>query len=111
MHKIIKKQDFHRVFSGQKRIHSAYFTIYWLRVDLEQPRIGIVISKKNVKLAVRRNRLRRLIKESFRQQLQQLPNVDLVVVVKKIADLATNQEVRACLNDSWLRLAKRSQLP
>lgn len=51
----------------------------------EQPqaRLGIVVAKRNVKLAVERNKLKRLVRESFRMQQQNLNGLDVVVVIKK----------------------------
>lgn len=48
-----------------------------------QARLGIVVAKRNVKLAVDRNRIKRHVRESFRQQQQSMQGLDIVVVVKK----------------------------
>ena len=48
---------------------------------LGYPRIGYSIPKRGTKLAFRRNRLKRLVKEAFRLNAHQLPKMDLVVLV------------------------------
>ena len=48
-----------------------------------QARLGIVVAKRNVRLAVARNRIKRLVRETFRHQQQRLNGLDIVVVVKK----------------------------
>lgn len=48
-----------------------------------QARLGIVVAKKNVRLAVARNKIKRVLRETFRQQQQLLNGLDVVVVVKK----------------------------
>ena len=50
--------------------------------QLEYPRIGYSIPKRGTKLAFRRNRLKRLIKEAFRLNANQLPKMDLIVLVQ-----------------------------
>ena len=50
---------------------------------LEYPRIGYSIPKRGTKLAFRRNRLKRLVKEVFRLNAHQLPKMDLIVLVQK----------------------------
>ena len=49
---------------------------------LEYPRIGYSIPKRGTKLACRRNRLKRLVKEAFRLNAHQLPKMDLIVLVQ-----------------------------
>ena len=49
---------------------------------LEYPRIGFSIPKRGTKLAFRRNRLKRLVKETFRLNSHQLPKMDLIVLVQ-----------------------------
>ena len=49
---------------------------------LEYPRIGYSIPKRGTKLAFRRNRLKRLVKEAFRLNAHQLPKMDLIVLVR-----------------------------
>ncbi len=51
------------------------------------PRLGIVVPKRGTRLAVRRNRIKRLIRESFRLHIEEIPPVDVVVqVFKSIED-------------------------
>ena len=49
---------------------------------MEYPRIGYSIPKRGTKLAFRRNRLKRLVKEAFRLNAHQLPKMDLIVLVQ-----------------------------
>lgn len=75
---------------------------------LGHPRIGMVIGKKSVKLSVERNRLKRLIRESFRQHQALLGGWDIVVVARKgIAD-SDNVEIARQFGKFWKRL-QRSQ--
>ena len=69
--------------------------------------IGITLAKKCIRKANQRNRIKRLIRESFRHRTQQLPNIDIVVVGKTGADNLTNDEIYAVLDKLWKKLAKR----
>ncbi|WP_162874136.1 ribonuclease P protein component, partial [Pseudomonas viridiflava] len=51
--------------------------------DLDHPRLGLVIGKKSVKLSVERNRLKRVIRDSFRLNQDYLVGWDIVVVARK----------------------------
>lgn len=67
-----------------------------------QGRLGIVVAKRNVRLAVNRNRLKRLIREAFRQQQHCLPGLDVVVVVRK--DFAAQANERNKLSNMLARI-------
>ena len=62
-------------------------------------RLGMVVSKKNVGLAVERNRIKRLIRESFRKQLQLYvdPGMDVVFLAQKGSAEKENKVVSANL--------------
>ena len=49
---------------------------------LEYPRIGYSIPKRGTKLAFRRNKLKRVVREAFRLNAHQLPKMDLIVLVQ-----------------------------
>ncbi len=72
----------------------------------EHPRLGLVISKKNIKLACQRNRVKRLVRESFRTQQDILGNIDVIVLARRNLDQLSNPELHKLLNKQWQRLVK-----
>ena len=62
------------------------------------PRLGIVIAKKNVKSAVQRNRLKRLVRETFRLRQEEFGTIDMVVLARQSLDKMNNQEVLIQIN-------------
>ncbi len=46
-------------------------------------RIGIIIKKKNIKLAVKRNKIRRIIYETFRLKQYKIKNIDYLLIINK----------------------------
>ena len=75
---------------------------------LHQPRLGLVIAKKNVKHAVQRNRLKRIIRESFRLQQHNLPSVDIVVLARRGVDQLDNSQLEKDLAKIWQRLSEKA---
>ena len=73
------------------------------------PRLGLTIAKKKVKKAHARNRLKRLIRETFRRRQHQLVNIDIVVMAKPQADQLSNDELQQQLHKLWKRLNHRSK--
>lgn len=94
--KIVKKQQFDAVFSHKKRMSTDSILIYYRPSNNECSRLGIITSKKNARLAHDRNRIRRILKEQFRSLYEQIPPYDFVVISKKKAAEAQNQELREC---------------
>ena len=74
--------------------------------ELDHPRLGLVIGKKSVKLAVERNRIKRQIRESFRQNQQSLIGWDIVVVARKGLGDLENGELAQQFGKLWKRLAR-----
>lgn len=76
---------------------------------LGHPRLGFVISKKNVRRAVKRNRVRRIIRESFRLHQHQLPAVDMIVLARQGIDDLDSSELHKLAKKSWSRLNKKAK--
>lgn len=72
-----------------------------------EARLGMAVGVRAAGNAVRRNRLRRLIRESFRLHRSELPAVDLVVSVRPAAVQAPNAAIFASLDALWRRVAAR----
>ena len=61
--------DFRKAFREGKRFKSPHFALYIRRNSLVEGRFGVSFSKAHCKLATRRNRLRRIAKEEFRNNV------------------------------------------
>ncbi len=87
--------EFQLVFGEGKRLSGACFRLHaHLRSDAQQARVGVAVSKRVDKAAVGRNRVRRQIHETFRQQRASLPPGDFVFVAKPDAKKADNAALR-----------------
>lgn len=70
-------------FKGKSIARGALFVVYSPRkinhAKIDQvSRLGMVISKRNARLAVSRNAIKRVIREAYRQRRNDLPKKDLV---------------------------------
>ncbi|WP_151704847.1 ribonuclease P protein component [Nitrincola alkalilacustris] len=101
--------DFKRVFDGAVfKVSEQPLLILASPNDLDHPRIGFVISKKNIRRAVKRNRVRRIIRESFRLNQHNLPNIDMVILARKDLDKLDNVALFQLMNRNWSRLSKKA---
>lgn len=71
-----------------------------------EARLGLAIAKKHVKLAVGRNRIKRVIRDSFRHHQQLLMGLDLVVLTRTGAVDQPNKRLFSSLEAHWKRLAE-----
>lgn len=99
--------EFKRVFAKPERSTDNYFTVLAIVNELDHPRLGLAIAKKNVKRAVDRNRIKRSARESFRLQQHEITNLDFVVMARRDAATANSKILQVSLNNHWLKLIKR----
>ena len=83
------------------------FTVVAYRNDCGYPRLGLAVSKKAAGCNVRRNELKRLIRESFRHAQSTLPPLDLVVITRHGSRDASGSEMRTSLEGHWRRIVQK----
>ena len=98
--------DFKRVFRANRRSADRYFVVLFRRNDQPAGRLGLAIAKKQIRLAVGRNRLKRLIRESYRLNKQQLKGLDIVIMARQKAGSAINADLFASLERHWQTLIR-----
>lgn len=87
MQTIKKNIEFQSVFQKGSWFGAEYIVIYLLLNHKEKNRVGIAVSKKIAK-SVKRNRIRRVIREAYRLHENRLQKgYDIVIVWKNGVDL------------------------
>ena len=104
--KLLKPAEFKQVFNAANRVSDRHLTVFYNANDLHQARLGLAISKKVSKLAVDRNRIKRLARETFRLNQQQLPFLDFVVLARPSAVKTDNKVLIASFNKLWDKLSQ-----
>jgi ribonuclease P protein component len=103
-HRLLSSSDFDSVFRQSQRSADRFFTVLYRPNSLDIPRLGFAISRKKVRHASDRNRLKRLVRESFRIRCVELPAVDLVVLARDAAQGTANSELFISLGRHWSKL-------
>ena len=101
------KAEYQRVFTRRKRLFGRFCVLYYQRNELGCPRLGIIVSKHNVRHAVLRNRLKRQVRELFRLIQKDLPAVDIVIIAKSGAGQASKRELQQCLKELMKQLVRQ----
>ncbi len=105
-YRLRRNSDFQRVRHVGQSYASPLLVLAFLRNNLDHSRFGFVVSKKLGK-AVRRNKIKRRIREAARLRLQHIaPGYDLVFIARQRATQATYWELAAAMEE----LAKRASL-
>lgn len=86
--------EFSSVFLFRKVYYGPYFKIHFKPSELTCSRLGLIVSKKIHKRAVKRNYMKRLIRELFRNDCNTWGNYDLIVRVQKYFTHVDYLEIR-----------------
>ncbi|TDT44073.1 ribonuclease P protein component [Halospina denitrificans] len=70
-----------------------------------QSRLGIIVARKHLKRAVDRNRIKRLVRESFRHRQNDIPSLDVIVLARPGIGTLDNQQLYQQLDRLWSKLS------
>ena len=105
--RLLKPVDFKRVFSGKIKSVDSSFVVLAVPNDQDESRLGLAVAKKHLKLAVDRNRVKRVIRESFRSGVVLELGLDVVVLSRHSTGKNDNKTLFASLERHWSRLKKQ----
>lgn len=96
-----KSGDFSKLFSKGKRVYSPYITVIYM--PSKQTVMGVAISKKHGK-AVKRNRIKRLVRAAFIANLENLKGNYSMVILPKVCPEYTFKDIERSLNSCFKRM-------
>ncbi|AZP36235.1 Ribonuclease P protein component [Candidatus Annandia adelgestsuga] len=110
MYKFKKKQkikffkNFIKNFKKINFFYSSCIMLYIKNNNFNYSRLGIIISKKNIKFSHDRNKIKRYIRESFRLNQNYFFKKDCIIVVKKCIIKINNKNLFNNLNKLWKKI-------
>lgn len=97
--RVRKRKDYSRIYKNGARLYSESFQVLILANDKDTRRLGITVGKK-IGNSVKRNRIKRLLREFFRLHKDSLPaGRDIVVTVRKDVSARSLHEITRELED------------
>ena len=107
--RLLKPADFKRVFKNNRVSSDRCFRILVLGNQADRCRLGMAVSRKIDRKAVGRNRIKRVVRESFRRwcaRRAELENgfVDVVVLPRHGTNTICNEQLTHSLDRHWSRV-------
>ena len=110
--RLLNAKDYSRVFDGAEARASHKHLLLLARTNNGPGhRLGLVIAKKNVRLAVQRNRIKRVAREFFRSLPPGDVSMDVVLLTRRGMDQLDNAELSSILRQQWQKLERHISKP
>ena len=106
-HRLLKPVEFAATLKSARRWRDSWFGVYALPNPYSHGRIGIVVSRKTSPRAVVRNRVKRQIRESYRQNQDKLQGLDIVVVASPKSGVELAAVLRTSLQQLWQKVEQQ----
>lgn len=107
--RLLSAAEFKAVFADANKVGDKYLTLLARMNERGHPRLGMAISRKSVRRAVARNRIKRQLREYVRLHQEEIGSLDLVVLCKPGVEKLDKRAIRDSINACFERLAKRSK--
>lgn len=106
--RLLTAKDYSEVFDGtEAKASHQRLLLLAKRNNTSRHRLGLVIARKNVRLAVERNRIKRVAREFFRNLKEEEPGMDVVLLARHGMDQLDNAELSSILRQQWQVLGRR----
>jgi ribonuclease P protein component len=107
--RLLNAKDYSRVFDGAE-VKASHKNLLLLAIKNNEPghRLGLVIAKKNVRLAVQRNRMKRVAREFFRSLPLSDNSMDVVLLARRGMDQLDNAELYSILRQQWQKVERHT---
>ncbi len=105
-YRLLTAPQYQRVFRHcEVKFNDRFITVLAVANGMGHARLGTAISIKASGNAVERNRIKRLLRESFRLHRDILGGYDLVVLVRPGISSRSNQQILKALDTHWHKIA------
>ena len=84
--RLLQQQDFKKVFEQRNVFYCSQIKIFYCLKEIQHRRLGLIVSKKTAKRAVKRNYMKRVLREWFRYNQDHLPAGDYIFLIKRAFD-------------------------
>jgi ribonuclease P protein component len=106
--RLLDAASYRHVFEGAThRLGNDYLLLLARSNRLGHARLGLVVAKKTIKLSVRRNRIKRVVRETFRLKQHRFDSVDVVFLARRGLQELPDDQQAGVLEKSWNQLERK----
>lgn len=104
--RIRKRAEFKRLQAGSRKLHSTHLLVIINPAAGPDSRIGVTVTTRVDKRAIQRNRIKRIVRETFRHLREQLGGTfDIVVIARQNATDCSSGELRTELTELFRKIS------
>lgn len=103
-----QSQEYRAVFARGERFVSRGFVLIAAPGTGSGARLGLALAKRHIARAVDRNRVKRVLRESFRLRRHGLDGFDIVVLARGSTATFDNRTLFAQLDNLWERISAQA---
>jgi ribonuclease P protein component len=101
-YRLTSKDEVQSVFAAKPRkVSHQYLLVLFIPNQLDHARLGLIVGKQHLRRAVDRNRVRRIIRDSFRLQKDLLKGLDLIVMIRSNCRNLETKQIRSDIDHLW----------
>ena len=102
--RLLKKVDYDRVFNQATKMVTSDFIVLYRSNEVGHARLGLALSKRMIAKAHDRNRVKRVLRETFRTN-DSLPAIDIIILARHGVSDVQNSKIISKLSKTWEKLS------
>ena len=107
-HRLTTQADYKSLFDKSDKASQSGLLILFKANQKPNARLGLVIGKRAIRSAVKRNRTKRILRNSFRLNQEKLIGLDIIVIARQKCDKLSKQKLREGIEQLWEKLLAHS---
>ena len=108
--RLLDQTSYSRVFDqADIKVSRPQLLVLAKHNTLGHPRLGLIVAKKNVRLANQRNHFKRHAREQFRLLQHTLPAIDAIVLARRGVNALSDNELSQLMSTVWRAVAQKAR--
>jgi ribonuclease P protein component len=107
--RLVTKAEYKSIFSESQKASQRYLLALYRPNHKTTARLGVIVGKRIAKSAVARNKIKRVVRESFRNTQAGLAGLDIIVIARQQCNSLDKIQLREGIEKLWQKLLTQYQ--